>query len=202
MPFVFKRLGLFLLSIAALAGADKDKQAFDPGRATAYPSKQTVSNVTIAAVPYQTDEQARAAFGKKNPYHYGILPVLIIIENDTNQTINLENMKVEYVGPDRSHLEATPAAEVRYSKGAPKPSVMTGPIPTGPKIKRNKNPLDTWEIEGRAFAARMLPAGQRASGFYYFQTGMRRNSQIYLTGIREASTGKDLFYFEIPLETN
>jgi hypothetical protein len=110
-------------------------------------------------------------------------------------------MKVEFVGPDRSHVESIPPQDVRYLRGAAKPNVMTGPLPTGgPKIGRRKNPLDTWEIEGRAFSARMLPAGQRATGFFYFQTGMRRNSQIYLTGIREAASGKELFYFEIPLD--
>jgi hypothetical protein len=127
--------------------------------------------------------------------------VLIIVENDTNQTLNLEFMKVEFVGPDRTHLESIPAQEVRYLRGPNKPKVYGGPLPTGgAKIGRNKNPLNTWEIEGRAFSARMLPAGQRASGFFYFQTGMRSNSQIYLTGIREALTGKELFYFEIPLD--
>lgn len=201
MPFVFKRLGLFLMSIAVLAGADKDKPAFDAGRAAAYPTRQTVSNVTIAAVPFETDEQTRPVFGKNNPYKYGILPVLLIVENDGGQTLNLESMKVEFVGPDRSHVESIPPQEVRYLRGPGKPSVVTGPLPTsGPKIGRRKNPLDTWEIEGRAFSARMLPPGQRGSGFVYFQTGMRRNSQIYVTGIREAGTGKELFYFEIPLE--
>jgi hypothetical protein len=62
-----------------------------------------------------------------------------------------------------------------------------------------KNPLDAWEIEGRALAAQMLPAGQTASGFLYFQTGLQPGSSIYLSGLREAGSGEEILYFEIPL---
>jgi hypothetical protein len=66
--------------------------------------------------------------------------------------------------------------------------------------RKKKNPLSAWEIEGRAFLARMIPGGESASGFFYFQTAHRPGSSLYLSGIRVASTGKELFYFEIPLE--
>jgi hypothetical protein len=76
--------------------------------------------------------------------------------------------------------------------------VITGPGGK-PKILAKKNPLDAWEIEGRAFAAKMLPPGQSASGFFYFRTGLQHGATIYLNGLTEAATGKELFYFEIPL---
>ena len=46
----------------------------------------------------------------------------------------------------------------------------------------------------------MLPAGQTASGFFYFQTGLQRGATLYLSGLAEAGTGQELFYYEIPLE--
>ena len=51
-----------------------------------------------------------------------------------------------------------------------------------------------------SFTAQMLPPGQSASGFFYFQTGLQRDATIYLSGIREAATGKELLYFELPLK--
>ena len=54
--------------------------------------------------------------------------------------------------------------------------------------------------EGRAFAAKMLPPGESASGFFYFQVPHRAGSVLYITGIREASTRRELFYIEIPFE--
>src|SRR5689334_7743546 len=148
MPFVFKRLVL-LLSIAAalggnkVAGADKDRPKFEIGPAAGYPAHQTGGKVTIGAEASDTPEKARTAFGKLNPYQYGVLPVLVVIQNDSDQTIRLEQMKVDYVAPDGSHVDATPAADVRYLSGVRQPGVVPGPLPTsGPHISRHKNPLN------------------------------------------------------------
>jgi hypothetical protein len=46
----------------------------------------------------------------------------------------------------------------------------------------------------------MLPAKESASGFFYFQATYRSGSKLYLRGIRQASTGKELLYFEIALD--
>jgi hypothetical protein len=78
---------------------------------------------------------------------------------------------------------------------------MGPPIPgLPPHTSQKKNPLDAWEIEGRAFAARMLPPNESASGFFYFRAFYRSGSILFLQGVREASTGRELFYFEIPLD--
>jgi hypothetical protein len=67
-------------------------------------------------------------------------------------------------------------------------------------IRGKKNPLDAWEIEGRAFAAQMLTPGQSASGFFYIQTTHRGDALIQVSGLYEAASGKELLYFEIPLK--
>ena len=193
MPFVFKRLAL-LMSIAAAFAADKDG-AFRPGPAASYPHHQTNDKVTIGAEAYLSEDKVKSAFGKVNPYTYGILPVLVVIQNDSDQTIRLDKLKAEYVGSGTNRVEATPAQDVRYSRGANRPSIPVGPIPS--RIK--KNPLNVWEIEGRALAAEVLPPGKTASGFLYFQTGLQPGSVLYLNGLSAAGTGKELLFFEIPL---
>ena len=115
----------------------------------------------------------------------------------------LDKLKLELVTPDRDHIEPTPASDVRYLGGAsePGPVVMGPPIPgLPPHSSHKKNPLDAWEIEGRAFTARMLPPNESASGFFYFRAFYRSGSIFFLQGVREASTGRQLFYFEIPLD--
>jgi len=195
MPRIFKRLAL-LMSIAAAFAADKDRAAFHPPPAAGLEHRQTNAQITIGADPYVAPDKAKTAFGKLDPYQYGILPVLVVIQNDSGQTIRLDRLKAEYVGPNRDRVDATPAKDVRYLRGPNRPSVIPGPIG---KISSKKNPLDAWEIEGRALAAQMLPAGQSASGFLYFETGLQRGATIYLSGLTEAATGKELLYFEIPL---
>lgn len=199
MPFVFKRLVL-LVSIAAAYAADKDAPPFKPGPAASYANHQTNAPITIGVEPYVTDDKVKSAFGKLNPYQFGILAVLVVIQNDGDKTIKLDRLKVEYVGPNHDRVDATPANEVRYLRPPKRPDVITGPGVMTKVLKPKKNPLDEWEIQGRAFAAAMLPPGQSASGFFYFQTDVQHGSTIYLNGLTEAGTGKDLLYFEIPLQ--
>jgi len=186
---------------AALMLADKDKKdngKFAPGPASSYPTKQTNDNVTVAAVAYDTEELAHTAFGKLDPNQYGVLPVLVIIQNDTDQALKLDHVEVEYTGINGRHLDATPAADVQVLGGPGNPpSIKSSPLPN---LHKHKNPLNTWEIEGRAFAAKMLPAHEAANGFFYFQTTHRPGSSLYLTGIKQAATGKDILFFEIPLD--
>src|SRR6266542_4495030 len=127
MLFDFKRLVL-VLSITALSAlaADKDKR-FDPGLLSGFKAQQTNQKVTIAARVYESDEETKPAFGKNNPYKYGVLPVLVMIQNGGSQALSVDRIKVEYVGIDRQHVEATPAADLRFIKGARKPNVAIGP---------------------------------------------------------------------------
>ena len=181
-----------------LAGDKKDASKFAPGPASSYPAKQTNDHVTVAAAVYNTEELAHTAFGKLNPNQYGVLPILVIIQNDTDQALKLDNPTAQYTGADGRNVDATPAEEVKTLYGAARPNVpVARPIP----IHRNhKSPLDVWEIDGRAFAAKLIPPHESASGFFYFQTEHRPGSRFYLSGIKIASTGQDIFYFDIPLE--
>ncbi len=198
MPFVFKRLAL-LMSIAAAFAADKTPPPFKPGPPDSLPHHQTNDKVTLGVEPYESGEKVKVAFGKVDPYQYGVLPVLVVIRNDTGKAISVDRLRAEYVGPNHDRVYATPAKDVRYLRPPQRPNFIDGPAGRGAKVLAKKNPLDAWEIEGRAFTAQMLPAGNTASGFLYFQTGMERGATIYITGLAEAATGKELLFFELPL---
>ena len=202
MALRFNRLTgplLLCVSIAAWSAAD-EKTEFRPRAAAAYAHKQTTDKVTIAAEPFQTDDQAREAFGKVNPWRSGVLPVLIVIQNDGPNTLRLDHMKIRYTLPDRTRVESTPAQDLKYLMGAKKPSMIPGPIGKVKITRGPKNPFTEWEIEGRAFAAKMIPPGQSASGFFYFQTGeSSQAASVYITGLEDARTGQELYYFEIPM---
>ena len=197
MSFLFKRWVLFL-SITALGSADKDT-VFRPEAAARYPHHQTNATVTIAADPYVSGEKVQTAFGKLNPYEYGILPVLVVIQNDGNQSIRLDRIRPVYSGPQGGKVEATPAGDVRYLRGPDRPPIIAGPPGRGKIGREKKNPLNAWEIEGRAFAAKMLPAGQTASGFFYFQTGLQRGATLYLSGLPTLLPARNSFTSRFPL---
>jgi hypothetical protein len=195
MPFIFKRLALFM-SIAAAFAADKEPASFRAAPAASFAQKQTNDRLTVGAELYMSGEKLKAAFGKLVPYQYGVLPVLVAMQNDSDSTIRLDELRVEYVGPRGDRVEATPAKDVRYAIGPRRPTVSPRPIPLPSK---KKNPLNVWEIEGRAFAAQMLPAGNAAYGFFYFETDWQPGSTIYLTGFKQARSGNAIAFFELPL---
>ncbi len=196
-----RKPGLWLLSLVAsisvLLGVDKDKGKFTPPALESITARQNNAGVTVAAVPYHTGELAGTAFGKVNPYEHGALPILLVIQNASQHAIRLERIRVQYIDADRTRIEPTPSSEVPFLKAPERPNYNPLPIP----IRRGKkNPLAAQEIELRAFAAKMLPPGESAHGFFYFQTGHRRGARLYITGIDEAKTNSELFYFDLPLD--
>ena len=198
MRFLLKSLTL-LSSIAVVCGVDNDA-AFKAKPAASYSGHQTNSSVTIGAEVYNTEQEVKAAFGKLKPSKHGVLPVLVVMQNDSKQTLQLQDMKVEYIRPDGRTLPAIPPSDIPYLKGVEKPRTAPPTYPQIPGLGKKKNPLDAWEIGGRAFSAKMLPPGESAHGFFYFQTADHRTAKLYVTGMKEAATGQELFYFEIPLE--
>ena len=190
---------MVLLSIPAAWAAD-NRAPFVSKPASEYPGHRTLDKITIAAAPFVTESQQASAFGKADLVKYGFLPILLVIENNTGKTIRLD-LKAEFVDAQNKHLESTPPGDLVLFNGTHKRGwnpPMATPIPLPGRSK--KGPLNTWEIEGRAFSVKLLPNGERASGFLYFETPNKPGSRLYLTGIKDAASGKDFFYFEVPFE--
>lgn len=186
------------IAFAGLGIAADEKTQFTPKPASAYPHKMTSEKVTISAETFITDDQAKIAFGKVNPWRFGVLPILIVIQNDSPHALRVDRASFIYVLPDRSKVESIPAAEVRFLQGPNQPNRMPGQAPPIKIIKGKQNPLAAWEIEGRAFAAKAIPPGQSASGFIYFSAPTTSDAaSLYVSGLINAVTGAELYYFDI-----
>jgi hypothetical protein len=199
-----KRVALIvLLSIPAAMAVDKDKGRFVPGPASSYAGHLTQEGITIAAIPYITEEQAKSAFAKANPYAHGILPVLVIVENGTGQALRMD-LKVQFVDPDNHHLDAYPPEDLIYYQGIKKPPRLgpSTPLPIPLPRKQKKGPLNTPEIVNRALSVKLVPKGETVYGFFYFEADYSPGSKLYLTGLSDASSGKEYFYFDLPLDKN
>src|SRR5277367_1695487 len=161
MTLVFKRSVTVVLAlfVSIAAGADKEHARLEVGPASSYPYKQTSEGLIIAADVFETGEKVKDAFGKHNPYDYGVLPILVVIENTANKAIDLSHMRVQYVMQGHGKVDATPPGDLAYIHGARRPGITPAPLPipglpqtTGGK----KSPLAEWEIQGRAFVLRVL----------------------------------------------
>jgi len=195
-------LSLALLLAAAPAPAQKDAP-FRPGKAADFPSHQTIGPVKIAAVKYESDTETKPVFGGKlNPNEFGVLPVLLIIDNGGDDTILLDRVQVLYqLAGGRNSVEPTDPKELPYLMGVRRPrQAGAGGVPVPIPLPRKKNPMAAVELDTRAWGAKSVLKGESVHGFVYFQTRHQRNAILYVSGIREASTGKELFFAEVPLD--
>lgn len=192
--FVISSITLGVLGLALASGAD---DPFKPGPAASY-AHQTSETVTVGAKAYNKEDLTESAFGKKvDLLKYGVLPVLVVIENKGKEAVNLENLEVSLVATDGRHASAVTPDELLHMGGpAKRPGIKQTPIP----MPKKKNPMNSPEIFGRAFVAKMLPPGDSATGFFYFEAKSEPGDKLYINGMRGARSGKEMMYVEFPLE--
>jgi hypothetical protein len=194
--FVISSIAL-TCALAGTGGARNDN-AFRPGPASGY-AHQSADQVTVGAKPYDNEDLTAEAFGKKaDLLKYGVLPVLVVIENKREKALDLRDLEVNLVAADGRHVGPMNPEDVPYlaQRGAKRPSAAPRtPIP----LPSKKNPLNVPEIVERAFSAKMLPPGDSASGFFYFEAKSETGDQLYLNGLRDARSQQEILYFEFPL---
>ena len=109
-------------------------------------------------------------------------------------------MNAEFINGKNEKIYPTPPTDVQYLKAPKAPSPLDlskqSPIP----LPKRKNPLASWEVDGRAFTAKMVPAGDSVSGFFYFQTSIWKDARVVIDGLTDTATGEPLIFFEIPIE--
>lgn len=191
------KIGLVLPSIALLATVLVPLQAdqsFHPGSPNQY-AHQSSGDITVGARPFVSLTMTKPVFGKKaDLVRFGILPVLLVIENDRKQPVDLQDIEVHLETSDGRHVIALNPQEVPTIAIAPE----RPPIGQSPLSRKKRNPLDVPEITDWAFSAKMLPPGEKASGFFYFQAQIEQGMRIYVSGMVERPSGKQVLYFEIP----
>jgi hypothetical protein len=181
---------------ASVAEAYSDK-AFRVHPAAEY-AHQTSGQVTIGAKPYSSEELIAEAFGRKTDLlKYGVLPVLVVVENKGQKTLDLRALEINLVSTDGRHVGPIAPEDIQYlRKTSPRATVTPLPVP----LPRKKNPLSAPELTTRAFAAQMLPPGDSASGFFYFEAKPEPGDKLYVNRLRDARNGQEIMYFEFPID--
>jgi hypothetical protein len=177
-----------------LSAADKQ---FHPGPANSY-AHQASDNVVVGAQVLDKPDLVEQAFGKKIDFRrYGLTPILVVVENNRKATIDLRAMEVNLVGEDGRHVSTVKPDDIQLMAGRG----QRGPqVPVNLPLPKRKGGITSSEISGRAFAAEMVAPGDKASGFFYFNAIAEPGDRLYINGVQEARSGRDITYFEFPLE--
>jgi hypothetical protein len=172
--------------------------------AKSYPARDEQPNekISVAVDPYDMADKA-AIF----VVHYndsGLMPIFLVVTNDSDQPISLASVRAQLVTVDRTKIDAATDDDIYRRLSRPTSPGRPSPLPFPTKKVKgsvSKDALD--EISRAQFAARAVEPHSTQSGFLFFDVSGISNplagAQFYLNGVRDAK-GNDLMYFEIPLE--
>ena len=191
-------------SILCFAGKEFTMPKTQP--AAAYPAHDYHSNekVTVGLDPYNTPEKTKIFV--VNYREMDLLPVLMVITNDSDSPISLTDIKAQLVTADGTKL--SPATEDDVYRRVSHPSAsgtrVPLPFPTGGRVKGGVNTKQWSEITNAQFKAKAVePRGSQA-GFLFFDVSdvkePLKGATFYLTRVHDAS-GNDLMYFEVPFNS-
>jgi hypothetical protein len=143
--------------------------------------------ITISAEAYDNDLIGR--IGNKQVVPNTALPVYLAISNPTKDALNLNAMSVTLEGGDGLKYSRVAGADVEQWFRAV--SYKNG------KLVANKRAPGG--ITDQEFLVKMVPAGDTIRGFVYFRDPPKSAAglTLYLNGLKWASSGKELLFFEI-----
>ena len=163
----------------------------------------TDEKVAIAAEPCNTP-QAAGVF-KENYLEHGLFPIRLLISNDGDQTLMLQDLKIEYITARRDKLEPATNEDiyrkfVRPNRADKSHPGMHLPFPVGKKKEAiGKDTRE--EYESAQFAPVPVTPHSTHAGYLFFDMQgdpPEPGAHLYISGIKAGT--KDLFYFDIPMD--
>ena len=201
---------LSILTVCTLGlYASKEFEAPKVSQAATYPAHDAhpSEKLTVAADPYNTTQ--KASIFRLKYLDKGILPVNLILTNDNGTPVSLTKMTVQLVSRER-HAKLSPLDDedifrrMTHAKRSDDVARTASPLPFPTKHKvGGLKQEDQDEVEHALFQAKAVEPNNTQSGFVFFDVKDLDNpldgATLYVTGVRD-SGGKELMYFEIPLE--
>jgi hypothetical protein len=194
---IFVRRSCFvaaLLVVPLWAGRlSDDPPKVRPRAAASYDARDSHEGITIAAEAYDSDEKIKAAFGNHDPRKAGVLPVYVVFFNPSKDALRLDALEVTL---QRGHNQFPQIAAIDVNRR------LNGiKMPKGTNPVKIKAPLSA--IVDQEFLLKMVPPGETAGGFLYFDRFSPPlsvgpdDTRLYLNKIQWAGSGRELLYFEI-----
>jgi len=196
------KIAAVLVLLATLLYSEKRFNPPPAGNANSYPLHETHADekVAIALDPVDTPEKAKVF--SVNYKGYGFYPVRLIVTNDSDQTLMLQNVKIELITAHRDKLQ--PASDDDIYRRLVKPNKASHPGPKLPFPTGKKEPLSKEareEYESAQFLTVPVTPHSTHSGYLFFDVmdaPMEPGAHLQISGIKAGS--QELFYFDIPMD--
>lgn len=175
--------------------------------ANAYAAREThdKEHVTIAAEPYET--RAKGEFFRLDYAGHSLLPVRIVIQNDSDQPLDLNQARIQFIAADGTKLPAATPDEINRrlfrfndikSKRIPGTPIEYRPTPVDKKI------LD--DDKDFSFSQTVVPPHSAASGFLFYDIKdlddpPLRGAELYVKMLHARDqSGPELYGFSVPFD--
>ncbi len=204
-----RRFALVLLLVISVSrasrAADHTPPAVQPATEFAAVEVHADEKLAIAAEPYDTVE--KMALFRVDYISHGVLPVRLIVTNNSDHPISLRDARIIYVTALGDRIPAAEPEDVerlmtsKEKAGTKIP--LPGPLPSihlKPKAsdKQIEEDFDTFEFQ----ALVVEPHTTRAGFLFYDISGLSRPLKGAILNLRKIkdADGHELFYFEIPFD--
>ena len=197
-----------LLAVAAPRAFAAKKEAPPALAASAYPAHDTheKEHVTIGVEPFDT--RAKGEFFRNDYAGHSILPVRLVIQNDSDAPLDLNQARMQFIAVDGTKLPAATPDELnrrlfRFTdikqKRIPGTPITYRPTPVDKKI------LD--DDKDFSFSQTVIPPHSSASGFLFYDIKEvdeppLKGAELYVKMIhtREGTKDNELFGFSVPFD--
>lgn len=196
------------LCVAAMPLLASDHAMPPPKDASTYAAfdAHAAEHVVIAAEPYETKEKGKIF--RVNYVENGFMPIYVVVTNNSDKPVSLDQARIDFISAAGDRIPAAQAEDIErrmtHVSSAGKVIPLPAPLPpvkTKPKTPDKKIEQDFADFE---YSATTVPAHSTRAGFlFYDMQGLGdtplKGANLNLRDLRDAS-GKELFYFQIPLD--
>jgi hypothetical protein len=163
-------------------------------------------HVVIAAEPYDTKDKNKIF--RVDYVENGFMPIYIVVTNNSDKPISLDQARIDFISAEGDRIPAALPEDIERrmthihgpGQSVPLPAPLP-PIKSKPKTPDKKIVQDFSDFEYSE--ATVPPHSTRAGFLFYDMQGLGdmplKGARLNLRDLRDGN-GKELFYFEIPLD--
>jgi hypothetical protein len=198
--------GLLLVSVTARSEKARVPPPPKPAQSYEMVDAHASEKVTIAADP--GDRKAARPDTRLDYYNHGMMPIRVIVTNDSEFTVTLDDARIHLVTADNTVVQAATVDDLqrrmftlKSATGTRLPLGLPIPITVG---KKNIDKKITQDDQDFSFQTTEVKSHTTVAGWLYYdmegvESPFLNHATLELKRVRYAGSGKVLDSFEIPL---
>ena len=165
--------------------------------AVEYESHQSLQKVVIGARPFDSEEEILSVFDSKKLFQKGIMPVLVVVENNNDFAIRLDGSDM-YLSDGGVNLPSIPYPRVLLAITRKKKSTYSPHEDVLLRDIRNKDMVA--DFERKSFGEKLIAPHSSDFGIVFFESIQPSDeTRIYIPNITNLETQEYLMFFEFTL---